>query len=370
MNATPTNSHPVAALQAPPQAGRPADAADVPFDRVLSGQIARKADASRADGSADAAPQEAAASDGGDGARPTDPADPTAPAGETLAEADAAAVDAVLSQLPGDIPLGLPITPETTRGAAPATLEGAARETAARLGTALDRHAGSHARNAPLATATDGRPGRPAPADAQSGRDAATGLAAAFTERLAAARQGDPAAASERVAELMSQPATLRAPAPAPVTAAPEHDPAGGRLAPSVGTAAWSQALGDRLVWMATGNQQTASLTLNPPNLGPLQVVVNVSNDQATANFFAAQPEVRQALEAAFPRLREMMSEAGIQLGQATVSADTPGQQNEAPQRDGQRVASGFTAGEEPSPAGTVSTAVPRQGRGLVDTFA
>jgi flagellar hook-length control protein FliK len=33
---------------------------------------------------------------------------------------------------------------------------------------------------------------------------------------------------------------------------------------------------------MVGSEEQTASLTLNPPDLGPLQVVLSVSNDQAT----------------------------------------------------------------------------------------
>lgn len=143
------------------------------------------------------------------------------------------------------------------------------------------------------------------------------------------------------------------------------------RLSPAVGSSAWSQALGDRVVWMATGGQQSASLTLNPPDLGPMQVVVNVSNDQATASFFAAQPEVRQALEAALPRLREMMQDAGIQLGQATVSADTPHQQD-MQDRGAQQRTTPFTGGDGNTTAEqtAVLTQPVRTGRGLVDTFA
>jgi flagellar hook-length control protein FliK len=99
------------------------------------------------------------------------------------------------------------------------------------------------------------------------------------------------------------------------------------KLTPRVGTPAWDQALGQKVVWMVAGEQQSASLTLNPPDLGPLQVVLNVSNSQANATFIAAQPEVRQALEAALPKLREMLGEAGIQLGQASVNSGTPNQQ-------------------------------------------
>jgi flagellar hook-length control protein FliK len=149
------------------------------------------------------------------------------------------------------------------------------------------------------------------------------------------------------------------------------------KLSPQVGTPAWDQALGQKVVWLAAGGQQSASLTLNPPDLGPLQVVLNVNNDQATATFTAAQPEVRQALEAAMPKLREMMSEAGIQLGTATVSAGLPnnGQNSpgEQPQQQQQRQGSGRfdTNNGQPEPAiRSVRGAAISSGQGLVDTFA
>ncbi len=99
------------------------------------------------------------------------------------------------------------------------------------------------------------------------------------------------------------------------------------RLDTQVGQSGWNQALGQHMVMMAGNSQQTATLTLNPPDLGPLQVVLQVHNSQAEATFITAQPEVKQALEDAFPKLREMMGQAGIELGQATVNTGSPQQQ-------------------------------------------
>lgn len=145
------------------------------------------------------------------------------------------------------------------------------------------------------------------------------------------------------------------------------------KLAGRVGTPAWDQQLGQKVVWMAAGGDQSATLTLNPPDLGPLQVVLTVTNDQADAAFMSAQPEVRQALEAAMPRLREMMSEAGIAFGSATVSAGTPEQQNQ-----GERAASGERRGNGQgggAAGGEIAIAPATSTRGrpslsAVDTFA
>ena len=145
------------------------------------------------------------------------------------------------------------------------------------------------------------------------------------------------------------------------------------KLTGRVGTPAWDQQLGQKVVWMAAGGDQSATLTLNPPDLGPVQVVLMVTNDQADAAFMSAQPEVRQALEAAMPRLREMMSEAGIAFGSATVSAGTPEQQNNGEratsgERRGNGQGGGVSGGEiaiAPAAGGRS-----RPGLSAVDTFA
>jgi flagellar hook-length control protein FliK len=150
------------------------------------------------------------------------------------------------------------------------------------------------------------------------------------------------------------------------------------KLSARVGSSAWDQQLGQKIVYMAAGGDASATLELNPPDLGPLQVVLSVSKDQATAAFSSAVPEVRQALESALPKLKEMMSEAGIQLGNATVSSgmsdqgqayaqasssDNSGRGSGAPVRYG---ASG-DSGDASAPA---SPPVRRSAAGAVDIFA
>ena len=151
------------------------------------------------------------------------------------------------------------------------------------------------------------------------------------------------------------------------------HAPGGhvDKLTPPVGTPAWDQALGQKIVWMSQGGEQTATLNMNPPDLGPMQVVLSVTNNQATVDFTAAQPEVRAALESALPRLREMMSESGVQLGQANVGAGS--QQQSAgfgAQNRGGSGSRGDGLGVDDA-APQVRQGVVRMARnGAVDTFA
>ncbi len=148
------------------------------------------------------------------------------------------------------------------------------------------------------------------------------------------------------------------------------------RIAARVGTPGWDNQVGQKIIWMVAGKEQSASLTLNPPDMGPMQVVLNVTNDQATVTFTAAQPEVRQALENAMPKLREMMSESGIALGNATVNAGMPDQRQaqHGEQSRGQGSGARFgNGGNAPAVDGAPTPRPARMdggGAGLVDTFA
>jgi flagellar hook-length control protein FliK len=153
-----------------------------------------------------------------------------------------------------------------------------------------------------------------------------------------------------------------------PIAQLPVH--ATEKLHARVGTPAWETALGQKVCWMIGDQQQTASLTLNPPDLGPLQVVLTINNDQASAAFFASEPEVRRAIESAIPRLREMMDAAGIRLGDATVGAGTSGygsSSSDAGNLAGTDAGSSRDQGKiDVVDQKTVRAVV----RGLVDTFA
>lgn len=145
------------------------------------------------------------------------------------------------------------------------------------------------------------------------------------------------------------------------------------QIAPRVSTTGWDKAVGQKVVWMVGEGLQSAELTLNPPDLGPLHVVLKVTNDQASASFTAAQPEVREALESALPRLRQMMSDAGVQLSGFSVSAQTSNQgQSQSGQsssdRQNTRTTSIDASTTKVAPTTTITRITSRIGE--VDTFA
>jgi flagellar hook-length control protein FliK len=208
----------------------------------------------------------------------------------------------------------------------------------------------------------------------QAQADPATGQPKGLSDatQFAALRPREAAAEPAALKELAVSAPTAAPLQQAALALAPAAAGSNDKIAARVGTPGWDQQVGQKIVWMVAGQEQSASLTLNPPDMGPMQVVLSVTNDQATVTFSAAQPEVRQALEDAMPKLREMMGESGIALGNASVNDGSAQQQAQADARQAGRGgrdggAQGGTVHE-----GTV-TAAPRRGgeqQGLVDTFA
>lgn len=135
----------------------------------------------------------------------------------------------------------------------------------------------------------------------------------------------------------------------------------------------WSSDFAQKVVWLVKNDKQSAQLTLNPPQMGPIEISLNVDKGNASATFISANAEVRDAIETAMPRLREMFASAGIQLGQTNVSSESFRQQSEGsmgnPGRAPSRVDNAILAGDSGSSL-TTQAFGGRTANGLVDLFA
>lgn len=119
-----------------------------------------------------------------------------------------------------------------------------------------------------------------------------------------------------------TEPTHATPPTQAPIEAA-SVSAASNFIGARVGSRAWDQAIGQKIVWMVAGGEQSAQLTLNPPDLGPIQVVLSISDSQVDASFVSSHLDVREAIEAAAPKLREMMDNAGMTLSGFSVNAQS-----------------------------------------------
>jgi flagellar hook-length control protein FliK len=143
---------------------------------------------------------------------------------------------------------------------------------------------------------------------------------------------------------------------PEAALARPVHQPVGSR--------AWADEIGSRVMLMTEHGKQTASLRLSPEHLGPLEIQVAIHDDQASVWFGAAHADTRAAIENALPRLRALFASQGLSLADAGVFREPPRQQT-APAGDTSR-SSDTAASPE-----TVTSVVQRQVRlGLIDAYA
>jgi len=198
----------------------------------------------------------------------------------------------------GDIPIDDPVTEPMVR---PATREGPASTTSVRPAE------------------------QPLPAVRPDAMTDATG--APGTERTAPPPSPVPAALAEAMAEPAHESAEARpaqqgsAVAFTAVSAPREPGPSTVmQLAVPAGTERFPDALGERVAWMIDRDLGSAQLRLNPPQLGPVEVRVQVSGDQASVALAAHTQQAREALEQAMPRLRDMLGSQGFVQVNVNVS--------------------------------------------------
>lgn len=144
-------------------------------------------------------------------------------------------------------------------------------------------------------------------------------------------------------------------------------------VATPVGQRAWAEDVGTKLTWMVGRGESRAELVLTPPSMGKLGVSIHINGDQTTAHFVAATPAAREALEQAMPRLREMLQQSGINLGQTDVSTSGQHQAREdaATHRSPYPHGGASAASRDDAPLPLASSAQwIRGGTGVIDTFA
>jgi flagellar hook-length control protein FliK len=252
------------------------------------------------------------------------------------------------------------VNPKLTDGASPKIVDGASPKVAAEITNAQGYASRITDGNSlkPDASASDPK-NAPATPDFARLMQAATGNSAPEVVTK-------PVLETKQAAVQQAQLATVQAAINSPVLTA---DATTHRIESPLGSNAWTGEFSQKISWLSHEQSQVAELHLNPPDLGPMHVVISVSDNQATAQFSSPHSEVRHAIENALPKLRESLADNGIMLGNATVSDQTP--------RDS---GAGQFAQQSRNRASVINTAEPaaisapiaptRRHTGMLDTFA
>jgi len=131
----------------------------------------------------------------------------------------------------------------------------------------------------------------------------------------------------------------------------------------------WAGELGQRLVMMVSSKLKAAEIHLNPKDLGPVEVRIRMHEDKAHVVFSSQIAQTREALEQAVPRLREMLDQNGVALGNVDVQ-DHGAQHSHRQEQGGEGGRRQDGSGLEVDDEGLVSDNVSTRMVGLVDYYA
>ena len=81
-----------------------------------------------------------------------------------------------------------------------------------------------------------------------------------------------------------------------------------------------AKLLQERVSSMLSINNKEAEIRLDPPEMGSMQIRIRSDAEQAQINFVVQNQQAKEALEQSLPRLREMLAQQGIELGDSSIS--------------------------------------------------
>ena len=91
----------------------------------------------------------------------------------------------------------------------------------------------------------------------------------------------------------------------------------------------FANAVKDKVMVMINQKIQQVEIQLDPPEMGNIHVKVNLQNEQAAVQFVVQNQQAKDALEQNMNKLREMLSQSGVDVGDANIEQRQASEQNE-----------------------------------------
>ena len=89
----------------------------------------------------------------------------------------------------------------------------------------------------------------------------------------------------------------------------------------------WADKFSEHIIWLGNQGIKSALIKIHPEDLGPLEISIKVVKDNASVSISSQNSSVRDIVDQALPRLREMMAEQGLNLTDVHVGADANSRQ-------------------------------------------
>ncbi|MBA6326971.1 flagellar hook-length control protein FliK [Colwellia sp. MB02u-6] len=91
----------------------------------------------------------------------------------------------------------------------------------------------------------------------------------------------------------------------------------------------FADAVKDKVMVMINQKIQQVEIQLDPPEMGNIHVRVNLQNEQAAVQFVVQNQQAREALEQNMGKLRDMLAENGVDVGEANIEQREAKEQND-----------------------------------------
>lgn len=137
------------------------------------------------------------------------------------------------------------------------------------------------------------------------------------------------------------------------------------KVAQPLGDAKWQKEFNNQVVWLAKQEIKSAQVQVHPPELGPIQVALKMHDQVAQVSFTSEHQIVRDTIEESLADLKQMFSEQGLDLSDASVFDGEQAQEQEA-----QATQRSADASQAANDAEVTNLASPRRGDGLIDYYA
>ena len=132
----------------------------------------------------------------------------------------------------------------------------------------------------------------------------------------------------------------------------------------------WDSQFTDHIAWLGKNDIKSAVIKITPDELGPIEINIKMVKDGASVNIISHSAQVRDIVDQAIPKLRDMMITQGLNLADVQVTVDQRSgnafaQNNNNQSHEGE--AAGFDEGDDE--VQMVST-INKPPKGLIDYFA
>ncbi len=132
-----------------------------------------------------------------------------------------------------------------------------------------------------------------------------------------------------------------------------------------------AKMLQERVSALLNINNKEAEIRLDPPEMGSMQIRIRSDAEQAQINFVVQNQQAKEALEQSMPRLREMLAQQGIELGESSIQQGSPEQQDgQSGQGQGQFAGNQQTDEQQPEVSAQSSETSRQQSSSSIDYYA